>query len=399
MKSYAQLLALPGQRRLLLASIPADFADWLDYIAVIALLVYGWQQGPFTLALMALTVTAPHVLIGPWLAALVDRADLKQALLLSNLGRGMATAALIFVPNVPLLLLVLFLRGVADTAFTPARQAAIQRLTPTALLPAANGLHQGVNQTSKIIGPALGGLLLGLIPVQAIFAVNAALSLIAVLVLLGIRLPTLHDTAPPDEPLVTRLTAGFAEFLSNRKLLAVLIFSASAYFGFFLYDTIIALLAADLGYDKSLFGLTITASGLGGLLGAAIAGSLGASRPLLMMTSAALLNAAVTLTLAWGASRSLAIPFPLFCLAMGLMGGCTAFMTVPYRSVIQAETPPDRLARVFSAGEAVTISVMMAAPFIGSLIAAQFGVPAAFMAGGVVLAALGIVALVPALRR
>lgn len=38
-KGYRALLALAVPRRLAAASIPADLADWLDYAAVVALLV------------------------------------------------------------------------------------------------------------------------------------------------------------------------------------------------------------------------------------------------------------------------------------------------------------------------------------------------------------------------
>jgi len=398
MKRYAELLRLPEQKRLLLASIPADFADWLDYVAIIALIAYGWGEGPLALALLALAFTLPHVLVGPFLASVVDRADLRTSLVLSNLGRGICAAALVFVPDLTTLLVVAVLRGIADTAFTPARQAAIQRLTPTDLLGPANGLHQGINQTSKIVGPALGGLLLTMLPAQVIFGINAALSVVAAAILVGIRLPRV-EAAHADEPMLQRLTAGFAEFGRNRSILAVLIFSVTAFFAFFLYDTIIVLLTAGLGYDEAAFGLTITASGLGGLAGAAIAGGLKLERPLLVMALAALVNGATTFAIAAAAFLNLGIPFPLFCLAMVLLGGCTAFMTVPYRTVIQAETPPDRLARVFSAGEALTVAVMMGAPFLGSLMAASFGLPAPFFAGGVLLLVLGTASLIAAFRR
>lgn len=67
--------------------------------------------------------------------------------------------------------------------------------------------------------------------------------------------------------------------------------------------------------------------------------------------------------------------------------------------MIQAETPPDRIARVTAAGEAAIVVAMMAAPFLGSLISAGFGVPAPFIVGGILLVALGLGALAFAFRR
>jgi len=64
---------------------------------------------------------------------------------------------------------------------------------------------------------------------------------------------------------------------------------------------------------------------------------------------------------------------------------------VPYRTIIQSATPPDRIARVFAAGEAVITVVMLSAPFIGSAIASAYGTGAAFLCGGLLLLGLGVV--------
>ena len=399
MPSLLELLKLPVQRRLLLVSLPADFADWLDYVAVVAVIVYGWGHGPLALAAVALALTLPYVLIGPVIATWVDRTDIRRVLLLTNLGRGVLTLGLAVAPNLEMLLAMIFLRAAVDSAFTPARQAAIQLATPAPLLMAANGLHQGVNQTSKILGPALGGLLLAAMPAQGVFVVNAGLSLVAFAVLLGLRLPERLPAVDLHENFWTRLTGGIVEFGRNRRLLEVLVFAASAHFIWFLYDTQIAFLNDLFGYDATVFGISIAASGVGGLLGAVLAGTVKRTKPLLMMALPALLSAAVTIALALAAVRGWGIALPLYLAAFAVMGGTSVFMLVPYRAVIQTETPPDRIARVSAAGEAVMIVAMMAAPFLGSLITAGWGVPAPFLAGGLLLGLLGAAGLAMAFRR
>lgn len=399
MTPFREILRIPAQRRLLFAAIPADFADWFDYVAVVALIAYVWGHGPVALAFLALALSLPYVLIGPFLAAWVDRAELKQVLLFSNLGRGVLTFALVLAPNVEVLLLIILVRGIVDSAFTPARQSAIQLITPEPLLMAANGLHQGINQASKIVGPAFGGLLLALMPAQGVFVVNGFLSLVAFVILLGLKLPARAHVGHDAEPFLARVSGGITEFGRNRLLLAVLIFASAANFIFFLYDTQIVLLTSRLGYDATAFGLTVTASGIGGVIGAFLAGLTKPKHPLVLMALPALVSGPVTIAVALAAAWSVAVPFPLFCLAMAVMGGTTVFMLVPYRAVIQAETPPDRIARVTAAGEAAMISAMMAAPFLGSLVNAAFGVAAPFILGGVLITVLGLGALAFALRR
>lgn len=390
---YRSLLALPAPRRLALASLPADFADWLDYAAVVALLVFAWGEGPFVMALFALALTLPYVTAGPLLSIVVDRSPLGRILFLSNLGRGLATLALLFAPNTAIVLLLVFLRGCVDSAFNPARQAAIQATTPPDLLATANGLHQAINQTSKIAGPALGGLLLAFMPAQGVFGVNAVLSLIAAAIVLRLNLPP-RPPAGPHADFRTELLAGAAEFRRSRLLLAALVFSAIAFFAFFLYDTLIALLADEFGYGPTAFGLSIAASGAGGLLAAMLAGRVTAKNPIGGMIIGALVAGITASLIALTAILGFKPPVLLFFLTMAVAAGSTTFMLVPYRTIVQAEAPPDRIARVFAAGEAVTMAVMLSAPFIGSIIATAYGTGMAFLAGGIVLLVLASAAFI-----
>lgn len=388
---YASLLRLPVPRRLACASVPADFADWLDYAAVIALLVFAWGEGPFVLALFAFVLTLPYVAVGPLLAVYVDRTPLARVLVLSNIGRALTTLALVVAPSTAAVLGLVFLRACVDSAFGPARQAAIQASTPPEMLGTANGLHHAINQTSKIAGPAMGGLLLALIPAQAVFGINAVLSLLAAALVWGIALPVRPkpDTEAPTKFLAD-LFAGVAEFRRSRLLLAALVFSSVAYFAFFLYDALIALLTQEFGLGATAFGISIAASGGGGLLGAILAGRLAVRWPMATMIWAAIFSGLVTLALALAAIVGYALPELLFYAVMALAGGSTAFMLVPYRTIVQREAPPDRIARVFAAGEAIIMAVMLSAPFIGSAIAAAYGTPVAFAAGGAMLIALGL---------
>lgn len=386
---YGALFRLAVPRRLVLAVIPADLADWLDYAAIVALLVFTWNEEPYALALFAIALSIPYILVGPFLAILTDRLPLRAVLVASNVGRGLVTIGLIFAGDTAVVLILVFLRSSIDSAFTPARQAAIQATTPTALLPAANGLHQAVNQTSKVIGPALGGLLLSVMTPQWVFAVNTLLSLAAAIVLATIAIP--RATAErAEESVFRRALAGFAEFGRSKALRIALLFVAFAYFSFFLYDALVALLAAELGFDETTFGLSIAASGAGGILGALLAGRMTRTAPLRVMAAGALLSGLATVLLASAAAAALTIPLVLFFLALAFMGGSAAAMLVPYRTIIQESVAPDRIARVYAAGEAVTVAVMLSAPFIGSAIAERFGTPFAFLCGGVLLLILGI---------
>ncbi len=67
-----------NMRRILAAQLPADFADWLDYVAIISLLTYTWHVDPVYFAWFIVCLTLPYVFIGPFAGTLVDRMDIKK---------------------------------------------------------------------------------------------------------------------------------------------------------------------------------------------------------------------------------------------------------------------------------------------------------------------------------
>ncbi len=398
-RGYRALLRLRPARLLAAASVPADFADWLDYTAIIALLVFSYGAGPWEMAFFAFSLTTPAILVGPALAVYVDKWPLKRVLILSNLGRALTTAFLILTPPPVVVITVAFLRGTVDSAFTPARQAAIQATTPKELFGEANGLHQAINQVSKIAGPTLGGLLLVFLTPQMVFGINTLVSLVAVAILM--ITPVTREVAKLELPesFRTQLMAGLAEFRANAHLTQALVFAAVAFFAFFLYDTLLALLIDGFGMDAGVFGISVAVSGAGGLVGGLIGGRLPLARPMRIMIAAATVSAIVTTTLAWLALAGIVPSVPLFLCALFVMGGSVSFLMIPYRVIIQRDVDPSRIGRVTATGESVITTAMVGAPFLGSLIASLWGVPSAFLAGGLVLLALALFALLASLRR
>lgn len=399
-QGYRGLLRIPAARRLAIASIPADFADWLDYAAILSLLVFVRGVDAPVLAWFAVALSLPYILVGPLLAPLIDRTSLRTVLVITNLARGAATMLLVWLPDTVWVLAIVFLRGSVDSAFSPARQAAIQATTPAEMLPAANGLHQAINQSSKIVGPALGGLLSATIPLNLVFMANAALSVLAAAVAWSLRLPPQDETSDSGGSFWSDAGAGIAEFAGNPRLLAALIFACFSFFSFFLYDALIALMTADLGLGPEVFGFSIAGSGAGGLVGALLAGRYSSSHLVFWMSVASIFGGVGIILFAAAALSGMPFSAPVFVLVFALMGASSGAMLIPYRTILQQETPPGRMARVSAAGEAATTVAIVTAPFLGSVLASAFSTAAAFLCGGILRLLIGITTpWWPGLRR
>lgn len=400
MRDLRAAMALPGLRRLLVAQVPADFADWLDFVAVGALIVYGWSLGAEALAFMTLAMGLPYVLVGPVAGAMVDRTDLRLALVASNLGRSVATLSLAFAGNIGVLLVLLFVRSTADAFFTPAKQSAIQAVTPRDMLVPANGISHSINQVSKVAGPAVGGLLLAFLHPSQVFFINALLSASAALLLMGMRFERHPEVGGEGSSLLQDWRSGISEFRDKPILGLALILMGTGMFFAFLYDALIPLLAKALSFDQSVFGFAIAAAGAGGVLGGLAIGSLGNRLPPLVVMGLGF-GIPAPLVIFGGAAPLMQISMHpgVFIVLFAVIGLATAAIFVPYRTLIQTESAPDKIGRTSAVGEAfVTVSALVA-PFAGAALSHLLGVGWAFIIGGAALAVLGLSSAIAALLR
>lgn len=377
-------LGIPQLRRVLIAQLPADFADWLDFVAVGALLAFTWHVEPVVFALLALALGLPYVLLGPLAGVLVDRSDIRTVLVASNLGRAAMTASLAFAPNWPILLVLIFVRSSVDAFFTPAKQAAIQAVTQPNQRLSANGISHAINQASKIVAPALGGALLVEFDPGQVFLLNALISMAAVIILVGMA-PIRREGGESSGTtfLFAGIGEGWREVSDKPRLRAALALMAGGYFGMFFYDTLIPPLTRDLGFDETDLGLAFAAVGAGGVLGSVyLAAGKQERRPFAMIgvgsAIAGVFAAALGLAQAW----PIDLPLMVFLGTFFVLGLATAMTVIPVRTVIQTDTSPERMARVTALSEAANTSALLIAPFLGAAIASLTSSGIAFVVGG-----------------
>ena len=379
----------PGLRRLLVAQVPADFADWLGYMAFTSLLAFVWQAPAVAFAWFGLALGLPYLVVGPFAGALVDRWPLRPVLVLSNLGRGLGALAMLLAPSWPWLVVIVALIGTVDSFFTPAKQAAIQALVAEEDRMAANGLSGAINQSSKVLGPALGGVLLALIGVEAIFVLSALVSAAAAALLIGLPLPD-REAGPGTTPSLLREIGAGLRLLAQTPVLRVNIgISAALFFTMFLYDTFFPKLFDELGLGPRLFGLAIGGVGFGAVLGSLAAGRLVRARPFLWVGGAIFLNGFGIGALGATGQDWLAIAPAALVALFAAIGFTGAFVQVPLRTAMQNGAPPGTLARVTALGEAASMGALLVAPFLGAVLAASLGVGAPFLAGAALACLLG----------
>jgi MFS family permease len=371
----------------------SNLADGVFKIAL-PLLAIQFTQSPTLVAGLTVTATLPWLLFALTAGALADRLDRRKLMLWANLGRALLPAVLVGLilmdfGSIWALYVVALMVGVAETLYDTSAQSIMPQVVHRDQLSRANGRLYAVELTSnQFVGPPLGGLLVAL-GVVAGFGVPAALWLAAVGVLLLVP-GTFRAEREQKSTLRSDIGEGL-RFLWNQKILRTLAvmtgvfnFASSAAFAVLVLFAVGP--ASEMKLSEVGFGLLLTASALGSLVGSFIServeARLGRSKSLtLTVFGCALFIGAPALT-----SNPYVLGPILF--VGGILIVLWNVITVSLRQRI---TPNGLLGRLNSAYRLLAWGTMPLGAAAGGLLAQWLGLQAMFgIMGMLTLALLGM---------
>jgi MFS family permease len=183
---------------------------------------------------------------------------------------ALVLAALVYggVVNIWLVLVIATLRGALASVNLPARHSLISDLVPREHLANAIALNSLTRNIMKVVGPALAGILIGLLGTAACFAINAA-TFVAVLVSLLMMDVTTEVHAANTTSIAASLLEGF-NFVWRHETIGVLVLIAlvPTFFGQN-YLSMLTLFARDVfQWGPEGLGLLTSCAALGSVLGA-----------------------------------------------------------------------------------------------------------------------------------
>ena len=265
-------LTVPAFRTVWIAVLITNIGGWIASVAT-AWLMTSLSPSPLLVSLVSVATNVPLFLFALPAGALADIVDRRKLLILAQVFMLALTVLLLALTMSgavsPLTLLVLIFLIEVGTAFeTPAYLAVLPSLVPRHQLQPALALNGvGIN-ISRIVGPALGGLIIGTLGVASALLINA-LSFASV-ILAYARLPqTPAETCLPAERFISAMRTGlrFARELTELKATLV---RASAFLLFAsAYLALLPLIGRDqLGAGAWGFGMLFGCHGAGAVLGA-----------------------------------------------------------------------------------------------------------------------------------
>jgi len=177
----------------------SQVGNWMTLVAQ-TLLVLELTDDGVAVGILAACQFAPVLLVGAWTGLVADRSDKRRLLLIvqaAAMVQSFALAGLAFMDSPPLLgIYAVALAGGFAIAFdNPARRAFVVDLVPGKDVHNAVSLNSALMTSSRVIGPALAGLLIVTVGFGWAFLVDAV-SYLAVIAALWLINPAEIRSAP-----------------------------------------------------------------------------------------------------------------------------------------------------------------------------------------------------------
>jgi MFS family permease len=380
-RAFAAVFVNDDLRRVELAWSGSVIGQW-GY--EIALAVFAYRAGGATaVGLVALVRLLPAAIVAPFAALLGDRFRRRRIMVAADLARvcSMGGAAAAVFAGAPAAVVYSFavLTALASTAFAPAQSALLPSLARSPEeLTAANATSTTLESLGFFIGPALGGLLLAVTSVGAVFAVTAGLFLWSALVLMRIRADSRGEPSTEVDSIVREALAGFRAIVRERRLRLVV--------GLYGTQTLIAGVMRVLVVVTALRTLDLGPSGVGFLNSANGVGALAGVLVLLgVITTGRLANVFGLGILLWGVPLVVlgiwpSLPLALLC--FGVLGVGNLLVDIAGLTLLQRTAPDEVRARVFGVLESVFLATIGIGAIIAPLLTSAFGPRGALIAAG-----------------
>jgi MFS family permease len=357
----------------------SNVGTWLQLVAQSWLVLKLTDDGR-ALGIVTALQFLPLLLFGAWGGVVADRTDKRRLIMCTQVLAGLQAAALGLavvtgIVNVGVVYAASLTLGAVNAIDNPARRSFIGELVAPDELGNAMALNTAVMTTSRIVGPALAGLLIATVGVAGCFLLNAA-SFAAVLVgLVALRRDELRT--PPVAPRRRgQVREGFAYVWHTPTLrLALAMTAVIAVLAFNYQVTLPLLVRRTFGGGPGMFGALLSVTSVGSLAGSLLTASRAAATRRYLVAAAGAFGAAMTaLALAPWLWLAFACAVP-----MGAAG--SAFVSTG-SAMLQAGARPDLRGRVMALHAVVFLgSTPIGGPVVGT-IGQVVGPRAALAVGG-----------------
>jgi MFS family permease len=323
--------------------------------------------------------SAPR-LLGPVVGSLVDRYDLRRTLIGADLGQAALYAAVALLPPYPALIALTGLATLLQTAYGPARSAAVPALVERDELLTANALTGLSTNLYVAVGPLVGGLLFAAGGTSLAMLVNAATFLASAQLTRALPALPPEVRGPGSEGLLTGAMSALRQALADPVTRTVLL-TIFAMLAFIAIDNValVFLVRDTLGGGGAAYGLVSAVFGVGMLTASlAVARGTALPAPALYLLSLALSASGTLLT-------GLAPAVAVVGVVQLVSGAGNGLEIVASETILHQRVPHSMLGRVYGLTSSSTALGLAFSMALGGLLVDATSPRAAFLiaaAGG-----------------
>lgn len=380
-------LRYPVFRRVYLAALVSNIGNWMQTV-VLAAFVFHLTGSSTDVGLMTLAQLGPLFLFAPVGGMAADRFDRRVVLLVVTVEQCAASALVAWLahgqhPHVGALFAAVLAIGIGQAFYAPTFSALIPTLVGRNELSGAVSLNAANMNLSRVIGPAIGGVIYAQVGASWAFVTNAASYLVLIVVLATVELPAVRRTAGSGW---RRLLDGVA--VARRDRVVGRCLTTMVLFSFFCLPIAVlmpVLAHDDLGIDENTvaYGLLYACFGAGAVVGALSIGTFLAGQRLERVVRVGLAGFAVALAV-FGLLRTAGPGYPVaFLVGLFYFAVVTSLATVVQRRLDDAVRGRVMALWVMAFGGTVPLGAMVAGP-----LSQHVGIDAVVVAGAVIAAAL-----------
>lgn len=358
----------------------SQFGAQITELALPVLAVLLLQATEFDVGLLGAAGTAAFLLVGLPAGAWIDRLRKRHVMIVADVIRAVALAALPLLWWAGLLqiwhmVLVALIMGVATVFFDVSYQSVVPSLVPADHIAEANGKLESTAQLAGIAGPAAGGWLIGAITAPFAVLVTAVTYLLSAGALLRTRDTELVAARHEHDPLVTSIREGLRWVFRNVHLRRIVgTTGVSNFFSTITFTLLPIFLLRTLALSPAQMGVIFAVGAVGGFVGALVTPRilrrLGEARTIpvsaiVFSLIALLLPAAVTVP---------AIAFPLLLVQSFLGTFSVLLYNITQVTFRQRITPPRLLGRMNASIRFCVWGVMPIAALLAGALGTWLGV-------------------------
>jgi MFS family permease len=366
----SEVIKLRPVRLLWLAQVVSIFGDFLAIFAVMSVVTYQLHGTPAQVTLISIAFMLPFALISPIAGVFVDRWNVKQTMIASDLIRAVLALCLVFAANLNQIYVILFILSAVSTFFVPAQSVTLRTVVPKEGLLAANALIQQAFQIMRIISPALAGAMVAWFGANSCYYVDSLsyiFSATMIALLLIQRLPSLSPAQNDGSKLRSVITdmASGAKFIFTHATMSFVILSmAAGMFALSCFGPLIAVYVRDeLNAGSIAFGIINSMIGIGMILGSLIVNRFAQRVPKSHLVIWGLLTLAVFVVVMAAFKNMVMAGLGTFGIGVGII-----FIIVAAQTLMQQQTPIELVGRVSSSFMSVlSIAQLFGLVFSGSL--------------------------------